>query len=115
MAKLTKPGRDRIPAAKFAFPKATRGAAGERLSCAQRDSAFSPSPYSFVARVPQDLTEKLLVEQLRRKGGSVEYETKFVSANQRKTVSVSPWTPTTTRPLVFPCITLNSSRNSLPF
>lgn len=33
--------------------------------------------------VPQDVTEKLLVEQLRRKGGEVEYETSFVSAVQR--------------------------------
>jgi 2-polyprenyl-6-methoxyphenol hydroxylase-like FAD-dependent oxidoreductase len=30
--------------------------------------------------VPQDVTEKLLVEALRRKGGNVEYETRFVSA-----------------------------------
>jgi 2-polyprenyl-6-methoxyphenol hydroxylase-like FAD-dependent oxidoreductase len=32
--------------------------------------------------VPQDVTEKLLVEQLRAKGGAVEYETSFVSAVQ---------------------------------
>jgi 2-polyprenyl-6-methoxyphenol hydroxylase-like FAD-dependent oxidoreductase len=45
---------------------------------------FEPdeSPYSFVAMVPQDVTEKLLVEELRRKGGSVEYESKFISAEQ---------------------------------
>ena len=45
---------------------------------------FEPkeSPYSFVAMVPQDVTERLLVEELRRKGGDVEYETKFVSADQ---------------------------------
>lgn len=45
---------------------------------------FEPaeSPYSFVAMVPQDVTEKLLVEELRRRGGSVEYESKFVSAKQ---------------------------------
>lgn len=43
---------------------------------------FAPeeSPYSFIAMVPQDVTERLLVEQLRRKGGEVEYETSFVSA-----------------------------------
>src|SRR5215510_14000164 len=31
---------------------------------------FAPeeSPYSFIAMVPQDVTEKLLVEELRRKG-----------------------------------------------
>jgi 2-polyprenyl-6-methoxyphenol hydroxylase-like FAD-dependent oxidoreductase len=45
---------------------------------------FAPgdSPYSFVAMVPQDVTEKLLVEQLQRKGGTIEYETSFVSAIQ---------------------------------
>ena len=43
---------------------------------------FAPeeSPYSFIAMVPQDVTERLLVEQLRRRGGAVEYETSFVSA-----------------------------------
>jgi len=43
---------------------------------------FTPeeSPYPFVAMVPQDVTERLLVEQLRLKGGTVEYETTFVSA-----------------------------------
>src|SRR5215831_6364067 len=43
---------------------------------------FTPeeSPYPFIAMVPQDVTEKLLVEALRRKGGAVEYETSFVSA-----------------------------------
>ena len=45
---------------------------------------FAPeeSPYSFVAMVPQDVTEKLLLEELKRKGGAVEYETSFVSAVQ---------------------------------
>ena len=45
---------------------------------------FEPhdSPYSFVAMVPQDVTERLLVEELVRKGGNVEYETKFISATQ---------------------------------
>ena len=43
---------------------------------------FEPneSPYSFIAMVPQDVTEKLLVDELRLKGGSVEYETKLISA-----------------------------------
>jgi 2-polyprenyl-6-methoxyphenol hydroxylase-like FAD-dependent oxidoreductase len=46
---------------------------------------FTPeeSPYPFVAMVPQDVTEKLLVEELRRKGGAVEYDTTFVSAVQQ--------------------------------
>jgi len=45
---------------------------------------FAPdeTPYSFIAMVPQDVTERLLVEELRRKGGTVEYETKFISAEQ---------------------------------
>jgi 2-polyprenyl-6-methoxyphenol hydroxylase-like FAD-dependent oxidoreductase len=42
---------------------------------------FTPeeSPYQFVAMVPQNVSEQLLVEELRRRGGEVEYETKFVS------------------------------------
>jgi len=46
---------------------------------------FTPeeSPYRFVAMVPQDVTERMLVEALGRKGGAVEYETTFVSAAQR--------------------------------
>ncbi len=45
---------------------------------------FAPeeSPYPFIAMVPQNVTERLLVEQLGRKGGAVEYETSFVSALQ---------------------------------
>ena len=47
---------------------------------------FTPgeTPYSFVAMVPQDVTEKLLVEHLRQTGGAVEYETTFVSAVERE-------------------------------
>jgi 2-polyprenyl-6-methoxyphenol hydroxylase-like FAD-dependent oxidoreductase len=43
---------------------------------------FEPneSPYSFIAMVPQDVTERLLVEGVRRGAGSVEYETKLISA-----------------------------------
>jgi 2-polyprenyl-6-methoxyphenol hydroxylase-like FAD-dependent oxidoreductase len=45
---------------------------------------FTPheSPYPYVAMVPQDVTERLLAEDLRRKGGAVDYETAFVSATQ---------------------------------
>jgi 2-polyprenyl-6-methoxyphenol hydroxylase-like FAD-dependent oxidoreductase len=45
---------------------------------------FEPqgSPYSFVAMVPQDVTERLLVEALRSEDGTVEYQTKFISADQ---------------------------------
>src|SRR5271166_2412629 len=38
--------------------------------------------YPFVAMVPQNVTEALLVEELRRKGGDIEYNTAFVSAQQ---------------------------------
>ncbi|HEX4485861.1 MAG TPA: FAD-dependent monooxygenase [Terriglobales bacterium] len=43
---------------------------------------FTPedTAYSFIAMVPQNVTEMLLVDELTRKGGSVEYETAFVSA-----------------------------------
>ncbi len=46
---------------------------------------FAPemSPYPFVAMVPQNVTERLLVEQLHRAGGAVEYETTFVTAAQQ--------------------------------
>lgn len=45
---------------------------------------FTPdnSPYPFIAMVPQDVTERLLVEALVRKGGAVEYRTSFVDAHQ---------------------------------
>jgi 2-polyprenyl-6-methoxyphenol hydroxylase-like FAD-dependent oxidoreductase len=45
---------------------------------------FKPeeSPYPFIAMVPQNVTEKLLAEQLKRKNGAIEYETTFVSAAQ---------------------------------
>jgi len=51
---------------------------GRRL--AQMRFAPEESPYPFIAMVPQDVTERLLVEELRRKGGAVEYETTFRSA-----------------------------------
>lgn len=46
--------------------------------------SFTPeeTPYPFVAMVPQDVTEKLLVEHLHSSGGQVEYETSFVSGTQ---------------------------------
>jgi 2-polyprenyl-6-methoxyphenol hydroxylase-like FAD-dependent oxidoreductase len=46
---------------------------------------FAPeeSPYPLIAMVPQNVTERLLVEQLQRKGGAVEYETSFASAVQQ--------------------------------
>jgi len=46
---------------------------------------FEPdqSPYAFVSMVPQDVTEKLLVEELQRRAGVPEYETTFISAEQQ--------------------------------
>ena len=46
---------------------------------------FAPeeSPYPFVGMVPQDVTEELLVDELRRKGSAVENETSFVAAVQQ--------------------------------
>jgi len=45
---------------------------------------FAPegTPYAFVAMVPQNVTEQLLLEALRHKGVNVEYETSFVAADQ---------------------------------
>ncbi|HEX7896106.1 MAG TPA: FAD-dependent monooxygenase [Terriglobales bacterium] len=45
---------------------------------------FEPEgpPYAFVGMVPQDVTEKILVEELRRNGGAVEYDTTLASAVQ---------------------------------
>ena len=53
---------------------------GRRLAHMQ----FAPeeSPYRLIAMVPQNITEKLLAEQLQRRGGVVEYDTSFVSAVQ---------------------------------
>ena len=42
------------------------------------------SPYSFVAMVPQNVTEKILAEEVQKKGGHIDYETTFVSANQQE-------------------------------
>jgi 2-polyprenyl-6-methoxyphenol hydroxylase-like FAD-dependent oxidoreductase len=53
---------------------------GHRL--AQIPFAPPDTPYPFVAMVPQDVTEALLVQALRSRGGAVEYETSFVSACQ---------------------------------
>ncbi|MEP6715687.1 MAG: FAD-dependent monooxygenase [Terriglobia bacterium] len=45
---------------------------------------FAPeeSPYPFIAMVPQDTTERLLFEELQKKGGGVQYETTFAGAVQ---------------------------------
>ncbi|HEY7887922.1 MAG TPA: FAD-dependent monooxygenase [Steroidobacteraceae bacterium] len=48
-----------------------------RLSTMQ----FTPrdTPYPFVAMVPQDVTERLLCEALRARGGQIDYQTSFLS------------------------------------
>jgi 2-polyprenyl-6-methoxyphenol hydroxylase-like FAD-dependent oxidoreductase len=45
---------------------------------------FEPehTPYPFVAMVPQNVTESLLAQALKRLGGSVDYNTSFVSLEQ---------------------------------
>jgi 2-polyprenyl-6-methoxyphenol hydroxylase-like FAD-dependent oxidoreductase len=45
---------------------------------------FTPdeTPYSFIAMVPQNVTERLLAEHLERGGGRIEYETSFLTAAQ---------------------------------
>src|SRR5579872_2478723 len=47
---------------------------------------FAPegTPYSYVAMVPQDVTERLLAEALVKKGGVIEYDTKCVGLEQQK-------------------------------
>src|SRR5579862_1323100 len=40
---------------------------------AQMTFAPEESPYQFVAMIPQDVTEKILVSELARRGGRVEY------------------------------------------
>jgi 2-polyprenyl-6-methoxyphenol hydroxylase-like FAD-dependent oxidoreductase len=55
---------------------------GRRLARMQ----FTPeeSPYPFIAMVPQNVTESLLAEALRRRGGVVEYDTSFISAAEHE-------------------------------
>lgn len=45
---------------------------------------FTPedTPYPFVAMVPQNITESLLAKDLVARGGTIEYETAFTSAQQ---------------------------------
>ena len=51
---------------------------------ARMEFAPDASPYSFIAMVPQNVTESLLLEELHRKGGDVEYDTSFVSAEDEE-------------------------------
>lgn len=41
------------------------------------------SPYPYIAMVPQNVTESILAEALQRKGGRIEFETAFVSADEK--------------------------------
>jgi 2-polyprenyl-6-methoxyphenol hydroxylase-like FAD-dependent oxidoreductase len=47
---------------------------------------FAPegTPYPYVAMVPQDVTERLLAEALKQKGGLIEYDTKCVNIEQQR-------------------------------
>jgi 2-polyprenyl-6-methoxyphenol hydroxylase-like FAD-dependent oxidoreductase len=53
---------------------------GHRL--AQMRFAPHESAYSFIAMVPQNVTEDLLLKALQNRAGNVEYETKFLSSSQ---------------------------------
>jgi 2-polyprenyl-6-methoxyphenol hydroxylase-like FAD-dependent oxidoreductase len=53
-----------------------------RRALARIEFRPAQSPYPFVAMVPQDVTERLLVEALRRRGGAVEYQTALVALAQ---------------------------------
>ena len=46
--------------------------------------SFTPdeTPYSFIAMVPQNITERLLADRLQDRGGTIEYDTSFVTAVQ---------------------------------
>jgi len=46
---------------------------------------FTPegTPYSFVGMVPQDVTERLLAEALKQKGGVIEYDTRCTGLARR--------------------------------
>lgn len=48
----------------------------------QIDVTPGNSRYSYVAMVPQDVTERLLLVELRRSGGEVAYDTELVAVEQ---------------------------------
>lgn len=69
------------------FLKAANQVTGVAIVSHQRTIGridFTPkeTPYSFVAMVPQDVTERLLAERLHEMGGAVEYETTLTSAKE---------------------------------
>lgn len=47
---------------------------------------FTPegTPYPYVAMVPQDVTERLLADALKQKGGVIEYDTTCVNLEQQR-------------------------------
>jgi 2-polyprenyl-6-methoxyphenol hydroxylase-like FAD-dependent oxidoreductase len=55
---------------------------GHERRLAQMRFAPDETPYPFIAMVPQNITEELLAEALCVKGGVIEYETTFHSADQ---------------------------------
>jgi hypothetical protein len=42
------------------------------------------SSYPFVAMIPQNVTEAILVDELKRKGGRVEYESSMRRLSSRR-------------------------------
>lgn len=56
--------------------------ANARRTLAQIPFVPDNTTYPFIAMVPQDVTERLLVDALQRMGGAVEYQTAFVAAVQ---------------------------------
>jgi 2-polyprenyl-6-methoxyphenol hydroxylase-like FAD-dependent oxidoreductase len=78
---------------------------------------FAPqeSAYPFVAMVPQDVTERLLVMELEHKGGVVEYETAFVSASEQDD-GVNPERSINKAPGLLRCgLRWRAQRRSTPF
>jgi 2-polyprenyl-6-methoxyphenol hydroxylase-like FAD-dependent oxidoreductase len=56
----------------------------QRRTLARMPFKPADTPYRFVAMVPQDVTKSLLVEELHRQGGAVEYNTACLSVEERR-------------------------------
>ena len=54
----------------------------QRRALARLRFAPKESPYPFIAMVPQNVTERILADRLQQRGGSIEFDTSFVSATQ---------------------------------
>jgi 2-polyprenyl-6-methoxyphenol hydroxylase-like FAD-dependent oxidoreductase len=69
------------------FLAATNRVTSVAVVTRQRELARMPfvpeeSPYPYIAMVPQNITEQLLCNELRRKGGEVEYNTRLEAVEQ---------------------------------